>query len=50
MIQLFFALILVIFILFIPKLIPKTTTKLVKDEEGQKVKQDVDFPWLNQSV
>jgi hypothetical protein len=44
MVQLFLAFILVLIAVFIPRMIPKTTTKTVKDEEGHKVKQEVEFP------
>jgi len=44
MIQLFLAFLLVLFIVFMPRIIPKTTTKTIKDEEGKKVPQEVESP------
>jgi len=44
MFRLFVTFLFVILIIFVPRLIPKTKTAWVKDEEGKKIKSEIDFP------
>ncbi len=41
---LFLSLLFILFIVFVPRIIPKTKVQWVKDEEGKKVKSQIDFP------
>ena len=44
MFRLFLSVLFILFIVFVPKIIPKTKVQWAKDEEGKKVKSQVDFP------